>query len=112
MAYAGRTGDSAAFRRTFDDSCTKCEAIAAGIEDTYAAGGQISGGGWLPYDFRFYGIRRNVGYLDAYVNYEAQTYVANSSATPQRFPAKENVLKAFQLRWAQGWTVGALDPQL
>lgn len=111
MEYAGDSGDAAALRATFSGSCTKCEAIAAGIERTYAAGGSIRGGGWRPTSFKFYGIREDVAYLDAAVDYEAQDFVAKRGARAERTPARRGILKAFQLTWDSGWTVGALDPQ-
>lgn len=110
MDYAGETGDVKSFRRTFQASCSKCEAIAAGIEKTYAAGGSIRGGAWVPTDFRYYGIVDGVGTLDAVVDYERQRFTAGSTAATDEYPARKNVLKAFQLQWDGNWLVGALDP--
>lgn len=112
MDYAGQTGDASFFRRTFQGTCTKCEAIAIGIEQTYAKGGSIRGGAWVPVDFRYYGISGGIGTIDAVVNYEAQDFTPSSSTATKTFPARSNVLKAFQLRWDGNWTVGALDPEL
>lgn len=112
MDYAGETGDAAAFRATFARTCTKCRAIADGIESTYADGGSITGGAWRPFGFKFYGISDDVATLDAAVNYEPQVFKASSTATPENVPGQKNVLKAFQLVWTGSWTVGALDPEL
>lgn len=111
MTYAGTTGDVSAFRETFAGSCTRCEAIAKGIEDTYDDGGRIEGGGWEPFRLKYYGTRKNVALVDAYVDYRPQVFVADATADPQEFSGRENVLKAFQLTWNGRWIVGALDPE-
>ena len=111
MAYAGETGDIAAFRQSFTPSCTKCEAIASGIERTYQAGGSIEGGNWEPTGFKVYGIANDVAFVDAAVDYTQQSYVAERGATPDQVPPQKNILKAFQLKWDGSWRVGALDPE-
>jgi hypothetical protein len=112
LAYAGASGQTDELRATYAASCTKCEAIAKGIDDTYGAGGSIRGGAWHPTQLKFYAIKGNVAYIDAVVDYGPQTWTRTSSASPQHAPAQKNVLKAFQLIWSSGrWSVGALDPQ-
>lgn len=112
LNFAGATGDTKALRRLYIDVCSRCEAIADGIEETYLAGGYFEGGAWQPNRFKLYGIENGVAVLDAIVDYEAQTWVKTSGADPIKFKASKNNLKAFNLRWQEDtWRVSALDPQ-
>lgn len=112
LDYSSSSGETEALRATFTRRCTRCEAIADGIDQTYSAGGSIEGGAWIPKDVRFYEIRGDVAYLDIVVDYEKQTWVRSSGASPEEFEPTKNVLKAFNLRWlpGRGWSVSALDP--
>ncbi|MEO7943549.1 MAG: DUF6318 family protein, partial [Marmoricola sp.] len=102
LGYAGGSGDTATLRDTYTSECTRCEAIADGIDKTYAAGGSIVGGAWRPTHLKFYAIRRDIAYIDAIVHYEPQTWTKASGTAPRQSPAKRNVLKAFQLIWRDG----------
>jgi hypothetical protein len=112
LNYAGSTGDTKPLRALYSPLCTRCEAIADSIDDTYANGGGISGGSWHPKSFKFYGIKNEVAFLDAFVDYDAQTWTESADAKPKSFPASQKNLKAFNLRWrgSAGWTTTALDP--
>ncbi|WP_157682800.1 DUF6318 family protein [Nocardioides scoriae] len=112
MAFAGDSGDVSNFRQTFTDECTKCEAIARGIERTYKSGGYIRGGAWKPSYLKFYSIQGDIAYIDAGVAYSPQEYKPKAGSPTQKAPGGQRVLKAFQLRWIAGeWRVGALDPE-
>ncbi|WP_030485105.1 DUF6318 family protein [Nocardioides aequoreus] len=112
MSHSSSIGDTATFRSTFVARCTRCEAIADGIDETYSAGGSITGGEWVPTDVRFYDISGDVAVLDIVVNYEAQTWIRKEGSAPENFEPTRGVLKAFNLRWrpSAGWAVSALDP--
>jgi hypothetical protein len=112
MEYSGDTGNTAQFEDTYTRDCTRCQAISDGIKKTYDDGGSIVGGAWHPTRLTFYAIDKNVAYLDAVVDYEAQTWIRDASGTKTTSPARRNVLKAFQLIWRDGmWRVAALDPK-
>lgn len=112
MAFAGDSGDVSRFRQTFTNECTKCEAIARGIERTYKSGGYIRGGAWKPDYLKFYSIQGDIAYVDAGVAYSPQEYKPEAGAPTQKVPGERRVLKAFQLRWSGAeWRVGALDPE-
>lgn len=109
--YAGSTGDTKLLRTLYAALCTRCEAIADGIDQIYASAGSIEGGSWHATSFRFYGIRNEVAFLDVLVDYDAQSLTRSQGASPTAFPASRRNLKAFNLRWSDsGWTVSALDP--
>jgi hypothetical protein len=111
LNYAGGNGETQPLRRLFIGECTRCEAIADGIEQTYRQGGYFLGGEWSPTRFKLYSIQNDVAVLDAFVTYEAQTWVKKSGAKPIRYGQSRNNLKAFNLRWQGGaWHVSALDP--
>ena len=112
LNYAGSTGDTKPLRRLYLALCTRCEAIADGIDQTYAAGGKIEGGSWHVTSVKFYAIRNGVAFLDALVDYDAQTWTRSTDAQPTKFPASRRNLKAFNLRWSssRGWAASALDP--
>lgn len=113
MERAGDTGETMSFESSYTAECTRCAAITNGIRQTYDAGGTIMGGAWHLKNLKSYGIRNEIAYIDAVVNYEPQTWTKVAGATPSRSPAKRNVLKAFQLTWSdKKWRVAALDPQL
>jgi hypothetical protein len=111
LNFAGASGDTKALRSLFIPLCTRCEAIADGIDQTYAAGGYFRGGNWTPTSFKFYVLRNDVAVLDAIVNYEAQTWLKSRGEKPITYRSSQNNLKAFNLRWQNtGWKVSALDP--
>ena len=112
LNFAGATGDTQQLRTLYLPLCTRCEAIADGIDQTYSAGGNISGGSWHPASFRFYGIKNEVAFVDSFVDYDAQTLTKKQGAKPTVFPASKRNLKAFNLRWTgpEGWKTSALDP--
>lgn len=111
LNYAGTSGDTKPLRGLYISLCTRCEAIADGVDQTYAAGGYFRGGEWSPTRFKFYAIENNVAVLDAIVTYQPQTWVKKSGATPITYRGSENNLKALNLRWQAGeWHVSALDP--
>ena len=111
LNYSGGSGETRAFRGTFNALCTRCDGIADGIEQTYSLGGSYIGGEWTPTRFKFYSIQNDVAVLDAYVTFAAQQWKKRAGATPQQFPESRNNLKAFNLRWTfRGWVVSALDP--
>lgn len=113
LNYSGGTGNTNVLRKTYVALCTRCEALADAIDQTYADGGSYRGGDWIRRLITFYKIESDVAVLDANVDYTAQTWVKAEGATPTRFPASNNHLHAFQLKWSKdlGWRVGALDPQ-
>ena len=86
LNYSGSSGDTARLRRLFIAPCTRCEAIADGIDETYAAGGSFEGGDWVPTRFQFHTMDGNVAVLDALVTYEAQTWVKRSGTKPSQVP--------------------------
>jgi hypothetical protein len=109
--YAGRTGDTKPLRRLYIPFCTRCEALADGIDKTYKAGGYYDGGDWVPTRFKFYAIKDDVAILDALVTYEAQSWVPAAGKPARHFRASKNNLKAFNLRWSEAvWRTSALDP--
>ncbi|MCW2827462.1 MAG: hypothetical protein JWQ67_1078 [Marmoricola sp.] len=111
LNFSGTHGDTRIFRNLYIPLCTRCEAIADGIDQTYARGGYFRGGEWRPTRFKFYAIENDVAVLDAVVTYEPQTWVKQSGAKPTIYSGSENNLKAFNLRWRAGeWHVSALDP--
>lgn len=113
MNYAGSTGNTDTYRKIFSRDCNRCEAIAVGIERTYADGGSIRGGAWTPREFNFYGIERDVAYLDGTIDYAPQTLIPRAGDLPQDASGDTEVVHAFQLVWVAGaWQVGALDPEV
>jgi hypothetical protein len=112
LNYAGATGDTTPLRDLYIPLCTRCEAIADGIDATYAAGGRIEGGQWRPTTFKFYAIKNEVAFVDAIVDYEEQAWTKKRGGEPKVFPASQRNLKAFNLRWRgpEGWATSALDP--
>ena len=112
LNYAGASGDTAPLRETYVAFCTRCEGLADGIDKVYEADGYIRGGDWIRPKLRFYAIHDGVAYVDAVVAYSAQDWNQSHDAQPAHIPASAGHLHAFQLRWlkAQGWRVGALDP--
>lgn len=112
LNYAGFSGDTKPLRRLYISLCTRCEAIADGIDQTYAAGGKIDGGSWHVSSVTFYTIKNEVAFVDALVDYDAQTWTKSQGAQPTEFPASKRNLKAFNLRWKSsgGWATSALDP--
>src|SRR3954467_1198640 len=52
LNYAGAVGDTESMRRLYLPLCTRCEAIADGIDETYAKGGYFKGGAWEPVRFK------------------------------------------------------------
>jgi hypothetical protein len=112
LNYSGKVGDTTSLRSGFAATCTRCEALADSIDETYAAGGHYEGGDWRNSRLKFYAIRNGVAFIDATVDYDAQEWVKTKDATPSNFPASTNHLHAFQVTWAptRGWRVGALDP--
>jgi hypothetical protein len=113
LNYSGRAGDTTGLRNAYVALCTRCEALADSIDDTYDAGGYYEGGDWLARKITFYKIDRDVAILDARVDYTAQTWLERKGAKPRTFKASRNHVHAFQLKWSagDGWRVGALDPQ-
>lgn len=114
MAYAGESGKTRPLRETYVKLCTRCEAIADGIDETYSSGGTYRGGSWTERSIMFYKIQTDVAILDVVVDYTAQTWIRRRGATATYFKASPNHLHAFQLKWvaSEGWRVGALDPQI
>jgi hypothetical protein len=111
LNFAGATGDTKPLRDAYIRLCTRCEAIADGIDKTYGAGGKIEGGEWHVKRLKFHAIKNEVAYIDAFVDYDAQTWTKKRGEEPVRFPASRGNLKAFNLRWtADGWRASALDP--
>jgi hypothetical protein len=110
--YSSLSGDTTELRRNYVPLCTKCEAFADVVDKTYASGGKITGGDWHAVHFKYYGIRNQVAFVDAVVDFDAQSWVKRAGTSPVAYPAKRNNLKAFNLRWrASGdWAVSALDP--
>lgn len=110
--FATTAGDTQELRGNFISLCTKCEAFADTLDQTYSDGGGIRGGAWHAKTVRFYGIRNEVAFVDAVVDFDAQTWTRKSGARPTNYPASRNNLKAFNLRWtkAGSWAVSALDP--
>ena len=112
MAHAGATGDTTVFKTTYTNACTRCEAIATGIADTYSSGGSIDGGAWQPTRITAQGIADGVAYIDAIVTFEAQTLDPGNGKPPTSSKRSVNNLKTFQLKWSDGgWRVAALDPE-
>lgn len=113
LNYAAMTGDTTQLRTTYVPFCTRCEAIADGIDAVYERGGTIDGGAWIETSLRFYDIQRDIAYVDAVVDYTPQTWQSSETEAPRRVPAQTNVLKAFNLRFSDqaGWRVSALDPE-
>lgn len=111
LNYAGVSGDTSLLRQAYTDFCTRCEALADGIDETYGNGGQIFGEGWIPQDYEFYGIKEDIAFVDVIVDVSPQEWVESEGAQPVEAPGDDSVLKAFQLDWgADGWMVAALDP--
>lgn len=111
LNYSGMTGDTRTLRSLYIPLCTRCEAIADGIDKTYVHGGYLRGGAWTPTGHKFYVIDNNVAVLDLLVSYAPQTWVKRSGAEPTLSRGSQNNLKAFNLRWQAGrWHVSALDP--
>jgi hypothetical protein len=111
LNYSGTSGETAPLRELFLPLCTRCEAIADGIDETYASGGYFKGGEWTPERFKFYDMQNDVAVLDAIVDYRAQVWLKATGAKPIQYRASSNNLKAFNLRWQAGaWHVSALDP--
>jgi hypothetical protein len=109
--YAGATGDTQPLRDMYIPFCTRCESLADSIDQTYADGGYYKGGSWLPTRLKFYAIKSDVAFVDAFVTYQEQTWVPKKGATPKRFRESKNNLKALNLRWTtNGWRTSALDP--
>lgn len=113
LNYAGATGDTRLLRSAYIKLCTRCEAISDSIDETYAGGGKIEGGEWHVKRLKFYAIKNEVAFVDAFVDYDAQTWTKKRGAKPVTFPASQGNLKAFNLRWtgAKGWRASALDPK-
>lgn len=112
LNYSGATGDTAPLRALYAPLCTRCEAIADSIDKTYGDGGKIAGGTWHPTRFKFYAIKNDVAFVDALVDYDAQTWTKSRGEQPTEFPASQRNLKAFNLRWTgSAWLVSALDPE-
>ena len=112
LNYAGTTGDTGPLRELFIPQCTRCAAIARGIDETYAAGGSIRGGEWRSTGHKFYAITNDVAVLDAKVTFEPQTLVKKAGESPTQFGKSTNNLKVFNLRWQNGrWYTSALDPE-
>lgn len=111
LNYAGETGDTQPLRHTFSEHCTRCAAMATGVEKVYAAGGYSHGGDWINPRLHFYGIDQGVATIDAIVDYSEQTWNQSRESKPAHIPPSSKHLHAFQLRWAtRQWLVGALDP--
>lgn len=112
LNYSGRTGDTQSLRRAYVSLCTRCEAIADGIDTTYRQGGSYNGGDWVVDGVKFYAIDQGIAVLDTNVRYTPQVWVKRRGATPVRYRGSANHLHAFQLKWLpkDGWRVGALDP--
>jgi len=112
LNYAGATGDTQPLRILYMRLCTRCEAIADGIDQTYAKGGSIKGGEWHATRFTFHAIKNEVAFVDAWVDYDAQTWTKAAGRKPTEFPGSQRNLKAFNLRWTSGgWRISALDPR-
>lgn len=112
LNQANSTGDTHEIRTLYIPFCTRCEAVADAIDSTYANGGAIVGGRWVPTKLKFHVIRGNVAYLDALVDYDAQIWTRTAQSEPLRFKASVGNLHSFNLRWHQtaGWKISALDP--
>src|ERR1700712_3545826 len=76
--YAGMAGDTGPLRALYIPFCTRCEALADGIDHTYAGGGSFKGGAWTPTSFRFYAIKNDVAFVDAFVDYAPQVWTQES----------------------------------
>ena len=63
LNYAGKSGDTAPLREMYIPLCTRCEAIADGIDKTYRKGGIFGAGIGVPTQFKFYGIENDVAVL-------------------------------------------------
>src|SRR4051812_21969262 len=66
LNFSGAVGDTSTLRASFAETCTRCEAIADGIDKTYSAGGYYKGGDWLPRRIVFYKIDGDVAILDGH----------------------------------------------
>lgn len=110
--YASAAGQTKELRANFNSLCTKCTAFADTIDQTYSDGGRIEGGAWHARTLRYYGIRNEVAFVDAIVDFDAQSWTKRAGAESTKYPASRNHLKAFNLRWTStgAWAVSALDP--
>ncbi|ROR90135.1 DUF6318 family protein [Nocardioides aurantiacus] len=111
LNYAGATGDTKALRRLSTNDCIKCAALWNGIDNIYAGGGRIEGGGWTVLETKQFGPTRNRYFVDATIKSDEQSLTQSSGATPTAFPGVAKRLRAFVLRPVEsGWLVAELDP--
>lgn len=111
LNYAGQTGDTRGLRRISTTDCVRCAALWEGIDQVYAADGEITGGGWQVLSTKEYGPTQGRVFVDATIRSQEQTLTPSEGATPTEFPGVEKRLRAFVLRpIADGWKVAELDP--
>lgn len=111
LNFAGSNGNVQELQNLTLKTCVKCEALATGIRDVYAAGGEIVGGGWTVTATKAYGFERGRFFLDATIDSAPQTVRKAANATSERFPGGKGTLRAFVLEWRrQAWAVSELDP--
>jgi len=95
LNFAGATGDTKPLRALYVPLCTRCEAIADGIDQTYRSGGKIEGGAWHPTRFKFYDIENQVAFIDAAVDYDAQTWTKKSGGSHRSSPQARATSRRF-----------------
>jgi hypothetical protein len=85
--------------------------LSNGIDQVYAAGGKISGGGWTVQAMKHYGFDEGHYFVDATIDSAPQQMIRAAGAEPQSFPGAQDRLRAFVLERGSGqWKVSELDP--
>lgn len=108
--FAGSSGQTRPLLQSSADDCVKCRDLASGIDEIYASGGRIVGGGWTVADLRHYGRTQGRYFVDVVIDSSPQT-LERADGTSQSFPGAQNRLRAFVLERKQGtWIVSELDP--
>ena len=97
MRYAGASGDTDAFAEHVHAACTRCAAIAEGIEKTYRDGGSHQGRR-LGADqvTKAYAIDDDVAFVDAVVDYERSSLDKGFERQPRpRRPLRRTFSRRF-----------------
>jgi hypothetical protein len=108
--YAMVSGDIGELVALADPSCSTCGAIAGRIEEAYADGGRLEGGGWRILTLSYLeGERPRSPLVAAGIEISPQTAYASAEATPSQSPETRGHLD-FLLDWNRsGWKVMRLE---
>ncbi|MBZ5737327.1 DUF6318 family protein [Nocardioides mangrovi] len=109
LNYSIESGDTTRLRSLSADRCKSCALIAQTIDDTYSAGGEMSGGLWEPRSVRPLPLDRGAdwaGYVTADIS--SQT-VADDNGKLTKYKAGPGYMYAYVADSPNGWRMVYLD---